>query len=247
MNAFGADTRHLVTHQRKLQLFIQFLQTLFAGGDDSLHRSVHPDLRLASGCRFRKFRSIRIPSKTFPAAIRLSSPLTTAERRVVDGAVHVGGEGARIVQLHVEHAGRAGTAEQRHAATAATRYSGKIVNTSIRSVRGRAGRRADRPPPDTPVRRRRRRPWERAAVERRAGRAPGSPPPTTPRRARGPHDRAPRHPMSSCTQSSPSGASASDLALHRISPRSASATVAIVDTGEVHDEPCPPQHDDSIT
>ena len=169
----------------------------------------------------------------------ITMPGAAAERGVVDAAVPVGRVLARVVQPHVERARGPRARPSSDAPSGPSRYSGKIVKTSMRTVRPlsgsrRAGRRAGR-------RRRRRR---RCSTTNTIGTS--APPSSTSRSCagfastattaperRGPTGRAPRRPTSSCTQSS-SSASASRSRRRAVSsePRSASARVAVVDALE---------------
>ena len=65
----------------------------------------------------------------------ITMPGAAAHRRVVDAAVTVGREVARVVQPHVEQRRRRGPGRGSRPRAAPSRYSGKIVKTSTRITR----------------------------------------------------------------------------------------------------------------
>ena len=155
----------------------------------------------------------------------ITMPAPPPNGRVVDAAVTVG---------RVRRAGRAGARraapapgapEQRRARAGPSRYSGKIVKTSMRTVRPlsgsrRAARRAGRPRPHRPCAARPRTRSGRASRRpARAGRAPGSPRPRAPARAPGPTGRRTSAPMSSCTQSSSPSSVGQRVAVEQRAPQ----------------------------
>ena len=173
-----------------------------------------------------------------------------AERPVVDGAVRIVGPLARVVHTEVDDSVLACALPTSETFSGPARYSGNSENTSIRTrhplgmnrplgmgrLTGRAGRRAGRPDHPRGIVRRRRPSGSTGPRRARAGRARGSPRPRPPGRSCARRGRCTSAPMTSCTHTSPSGASADASARERRAAQRL-GRIAVVEADEPHEVP----------